>query len=74
MQLWLIPIFPLLGAVFLIYVPELLSFSREMRPALMGLLLILVTLFMPGGLIGWLRPHVLRLVASRRRVPSPDKS
>ena len=65
---------PLLGAVFLIYVPELLSFSREMRPALIGLLLILVTLFMPGGLIGWLRPHVLRLVASRRRMPSPDKS
>lgn len=60
---------PLLGAVFLIYVPELLSFSREMRPVLMGLLLILVTLFMPGGLIGWLRPVLGRVAASRRRKP-----
>ena len=46
---------PLLGAVFLIYLPELLSFTRELRPAMMGLLLILVTLFMPGGLLGWLK-------------------
>jgi branched-chain amino acid transport system permease protein len=44
---------PLLGAVFLIYVPEILSFAREMRPAVMGVLLILVTLFLPGGLLGW---------------------
>lgn len=46
---------PLLGAVFLIYVPEILSFAREMRPALMGVLLILVTLFLPGGLLGWVQ-------------------
>lgn len=57
---------PLLGAVFLIYVPELLSFSREMRPVLMGVLLILVTLFMPGGLIGGLRPILARLAGARR--------
>ena len=54
---------PLLGAVFLIYVPELLSFAREMRPAMMGLLLILVTLFLPGGLLGLLRPRLARLAA-----------
>jgi branched-chain amino acid transport system permease protein len=47
---------PLLGAVFLIYVPELLAFARELRPAMMGVLLILVTLFMPGGLLGGLNP------------------
>ena len=57
---------PLLGAVFLIYVPELLSFAREMRPAMMGLLLILVTLFMPGGLIGVLRSWLMRVPALRR--------
>jgi branched-chain amino acid transport system permease protein len=51
---------PLLGAVFLIYVPELLSFARELRPAMMGVLLILVTIFMPGGLLGWLRPALMR--------------
>ena len=58
---------PLLGAVFLIYVPELLSFAREMRPAMMGLLLILVTLFMPAGLIGVLQSWLMRVPALRRR-------
>lgn len=43
---------PLLGAVFLVYMPELLSFARELRPAMMGVLLVLVTLFLPGGLLG----------------------
>lgn len=57
---------PLLGAVFLIYVPELLSFAREVRPAMMGVLLILVTLFMPGGLLGWLGPLLVRLPLLRR--------
>ena len=51
---------PLLGAVFLVYVPELLSFAREMRPAMMGVLLILATLFLPGGLLGFVRPQAAR--------------
>lgn len=57
---------PLLGAVFLIYVPELLSFAREMRPAMMGVLLILVTLFMPGGLLGFFKPWLMRVATLRR--------
>lgn len=57
---------PLLGAVFLIYVPELLSFTREMRPAMMGILLILVTLFMPGGLLGFFKPWFQRATILRR--------
>lgn len=43
---------PLLGAVFLVYVPELLSFTTHFRPVMMGVLLILVTLFAPRGLLG----------------------
>jgi branched-chain amino acid transport system permease protein len=63
---------PLLGAVFLVYVPELLSFARELRPATMGLLLILVTIFMPGGLLGWLRPVLVRRPRHRAdRVAAP---
>lgn len=66
---------PLLGAVFLIYLPEVLSFASELRPAAMGVLLILVTLFMPGGLLGALKPlrkklHA-RTGASRVSIPSP---
>jgi branched-chain amino acid transport system permease protein len=65
---------PLLGAVFLVYVPEFLSFSRELRPALMGVLLILVTLFMPGGLIGLIKPYLVRFSSPRRLKPSGSKA
>lgn len=54
---------PVIGAIFLVYVPEYLSFTSHFRPAMMGVLLIIVTLFAPGGLIGlvgvvrgWLMP------------------
>ncbi len=57
---------PLLGAVFLVYVPELLSFARELRPAMMGVLLVLVTLFLPRGFIGVLRSWLMRAPAVRR--------
>ena len=65
---------PLLGAIFLIYVPELLSFAREMRPIMMGVLLIVVTLFLPGGLIGGLLPLLRRLrgQGSARKEPAHD--
>ncbi|SDR64376.1 amino acid/amide ABC transporter membrane protein 2, HAAT family [Rhizobiales bacterium GAS113] len=53
---------PLLGAVFLVYVPELLSFTSQYRPAMMGILLILVTLFAPRGLVG--------LAEAARRMPA----
>jgi branched-chain amino acid transport system permease protein len=52
---------PIIGAVFLIYVPEALSFASGYRPAMIGVLLILVTLFAPQGLLGLLgslRGHV----------------
>lgn len=43
---------PLLGAVFLTYVPEAFGFLRDVRPILMGGLLIAVTLYLPAGLLG----------------------
>ena len=46
---------PLLGAAFLTYGPELVSFAHEYRPVLMGGLLIGVTLFLPGGIVGTFR-------------------
>jgi branched-chain amino acid transport system permease protein len=46
---------PLIGAVFLVFMPELLSFAREFRPVMMGGLLIVMTIFMPGGLLGLAR-------------------
>lgn len=46
---------PLIGAVFLTYIPEFLSFANHFRPILMGVVLILVTLFAPKGLLGVIR-------------------
>jgi branched-chain amino acid transport system permease protein len=59
---------PLLGAVFLTFVPEVLSFANHYRPALMGLLLILVTLGAPGGLIGWFYAAYGRFTQARAPV------
>jgi branched-chain amino acid transport system permease protein len=60
---------PLVGAAFLVYVPELLSFGNEYRPAMMGILIIVVTLFAPRGLIGLIAglfAAVLGRLAARR--------
>lgn len=45
----------MIGAVFLTYIPELLSFASHFRPILIGVVLILVTLFAPQGLLGLAR-------------------
>jgi len=45
--------------------PEALSFARELRPVMMGGLLIIVTIFLPGGVIGLLR-HALTRLSSRQ--------
>jgi branched-chain amino acid transport system permease protein len=62
---------PVIGAVFLVYVPEILSFAREYRPAMMGALLILVTLFAPRGLIGLLG-SLRDQIALLPRKPAPS--
>ncbi len=62
---------PLIGAVFLVYVPEALSFARELRPILMGGLLILVTIFLPGGIFGLLGRSTLRFGLRRRATARP---
>ena len=56
---------PVLGAIFLVYVPELLSFTSQFRPIMMGILLIVVTIFAPKGLIG-----LLGTLTTRTRSPS----
>jgi branched-chain amino acid transport system permease protein len=56
---------PLIGAVFLVFMPEALSFARELRPVMMGGLLIIVTIFLPRGVIGLLRHGLVRLSLRR---------
>lgn len=56
---------PLLGALFLVYVPELLAFTEGLRPAMMGALLIVMTIFAPHGIVGLASDRVRRLTRGR---------
>jgi branched-chain amino acid transport system permease protein len=54
---------PVIGAVTLTFLPELLRSAGELRLLVYGLALTLVVLFMPGGLVQlgqWLRARLLR--------------
>jgi branched-chain amino acid transport system permease protein len=64
---------PILGAVFLVYVPELLSFAKQYRPGMMGLLLILVTIFAPRGLLGIAGDLGRRLIGKNRAPVAPKQ-
>jgi branched-chain amino acid transport system permease protein len=45
---------PVIGAILFGALPELLQMTGELRLAIYGLALIVITLFTPGGIIGWL--------------------
>jgi len=57
---------PIIGAIFLTYIPEALAFANHFRPILMGVVLIIVTLFAPQGILGIAR----RILAGRPDTPS----
>ncbi|GAA2443986.1 branched-chain amino acid ABC transporter permease [Actinomadura vinacea] len=68
---------PIMGALFLYYVPELLpelGVDPQLTPAVYGVLLILLALFLPGGLAGGLRDLVRRLrgTAAKEESISPQ--
>lgn len=62
---------PVLGALFLVYVPELLAFTEGLRPAMMGALLIVMTIFAPRGLVGLVGDRVRRITQARAPAPAP---
>ena len=61
---------PVIGAIFLVYVPEFLSFTSDYRPAMMGLVLILVTLCASSGLLGVLRTLRNKVVPAAKGPPA----
>lgn len=60
---------PILGAVFTTILPEAMRFSSQWREILMGLLILLVVLFLPGGAMSLLTA-IPRRQPSRRRAPA----
>ncbi len=58
---------PLIGAVFLVYLPELLTATSQYRPAIIGVVLIVMTLFAPNGLVGLLKALLQRATRTAAR-------
>jgi branched-chain amino acid transport system permease protein len=46
---------PIIGALVMIVVPELLRIAKEVEPVFTGILVILLVMFLPDGLLGLLR-------------------
>jgi len=67
---------PILGATFLTILPEFLSPLRQYESISYGIALVLVVLFMPGGLlqpIEWAGRKVGRLYRTYRRLIKPER-
>ncbi|MEW6663969.1 MAG: branched-chain amino acid ABC transporter permease [Thermodesulfobacteriota bacterium] len=54
---------PVVGAAIMTFVPELLRISKEIEPIITGLVLIVLVIFLPGGILSV--PDRLRLLRSR---------
>lgn len=59
---------PLVGAIFTTLLPEFLRFSNQWREILMGLLVILVVLYLPGGAMSLLQSDRLARIFRRRSI------
>jgi len=57
---------PVIGAFFVIFLPEYLRFADSFRLILYGLILVLATIFMPRGIVG-VANDLLAFVKRRRR-------
>jgi branched-chain amino acid transport system permease protein len=57
---------PIVGSAILILVPEGLRIAKEVEPVLTGILLVLLAIFLPGGIMGSIR-------AMFKRVPRPKR-
>lgn len=62
---------PVIGAVIFSALPEVLRMAGELRVAIYGIALIAITMYTPGGLMGWL-DAALRRRRLRRRAPGTD--
>jgi len=62
----------LLGAALLTVLPELLRTFQDYDIIVYGLLLVLMTMFMPGGLVKGLPDLILSILAKSRKKVAPD--
>lgn len=65
----------IVGAIILTYLPEALRFASAYYMILYGLLIVLITLFMPGGVVGYgRRIWALKLAPRLTGTPAPPAS
>ena len=53
------------GAVVLTYLPEFLRFTRSYYIFIYGVMIVLITLFLPGGIVGWVKKYWYGQLAPR---------
>lgn len=61
---------PVIGAVLFGAVPELMQLTSEFRLAIYGLALIVITIFTPGGILGWIDGLLQRRASKAMRDPA----
>ncbi|MCX8033307.1 MAG: branched-chain amino acid ABC transporter permease [Thermoleophilia bacterium] len=60
---------PLVGALILAFVPEYLRVASEYESIITSVVIILVVIFLPGGVLGWLDRKVRRRLTGRGWTP-----
>jgi len=62
---------PIIGSLIMTFAPESLRIAKEIEPILTGALLILLMIFLPGGILGIfdLRQHIWKPFAGNARIP-----
>lgn len=65
---------PIAGALLMVFLPELLRAGQQFQPIVFGLLLMLIIIFLPGGILSleerfpWLRSFLQRLMGQPKYV------
>jgi branched-chain amino acid transport system permease protein len=60
------------GAILLTYLPELLRFAHKYYVLVYGIVIVLVTLFLPGGVVGWAKQLWARTIGPKLfHIPQP---
>ncbi|MET0445411.1 MAG: branched-chain amino acid ABC transporter permease [Pseudorhodoplanes sp.] len=62
---------PVVGAIFTTILPEALRFSNQLREILMGILVVAIVLYLPGGAMSVLKLRWPRPASSRTKLAAP---
>ena len=50
---------PILGAIIATFIPEYLRFAQSYQAILTAVIVILILMFLPMGVLGWIDKHIM---------------